>query len=190
MKQLLENRLSPLSMIMTVNAGQIPAGHWTQDHQRGGGRIIGEACHFIDLLMLIVGQPIMSVFAMKVGSSADQVMEDKMSIQLMFVDGSIGTIHYFANGSKDLAKERLEVFSDGRVLQLDNFKRLTGFGFKSFKKMSLLHQDKGHSNEMKSFVRSIEEGTASLIPFEDLKNVTLASFATMESAEQQKLVII
>jgi len=117
-------------------------------------------------------------------------MEDKMSIQLMFVDGSIGTIHYFANGSKDLAKERLEVFSDGRVLQLDNFKRLTGFGFKSFKKMSLLHQDKGHSNEMKSFVRSIEEGTASLIPFEDLKNVTLASFATMESAEQQKLVII
>jgi predicted dehydrogenase/threonine dehydrogenase-like Zn-dependent dehydrogenase len=190
MKQLLENRLSPLSMIMTVNAGQIPAGHWTQDHQRGGGRIIGEACHFIDLLMHIVGQPIMSVFAMKVGSSADQVMEDKMSIQLMFVDGSIGTIHYFANGSKDLAKERLEVFSDGRVLQLDNFKRLTGFGFKSFKKMSLLHQDKGHSNEMKSFVRSIEEGTASLIPFEDLKNVTLASFATMESAEQQKLVII
>jgi predicted dehydrogenase/threonine dehydrogenase-like Zn-dependent dehydrogenase len=190
MKQLLENRLSPLSMIMTVNAGQISAGHWTQDHQRGGGRIIGEACHFIDLLMHIVGQPIMSVFAMKVGSSADQVMEDKMSIQLMFVDGSIGTIHYFANGSKDLAKERLEVFSDGRVLQLDNFKRLTGFGFKSFKKMSLPNQDKGHSNEMKSFVRSIEEGTSSLISFEDLTNVTLASFAAMESAEQQKLVII
>ena len=122
--------------------------------------------------------------------SADQVMEDKMSIQLMFVDGSIGTIHYFANGSKDLAKERLEVFSDGRVLQLDNFKRLTGFGFKSFKKMSLPNQDKGHSNEMKSFVRSIEEGTSSLISFEDLTNVTLASFAAMESAEQQKLVII
>ncbi|MBT6029950.1 MAG: Gfo/Idh/MocA family oxidoreductase [Crocinitomicaceae bacterium] len=190
MKQLLESRISSLSMVMTVNAGQIPADHWTQDLKRGGGRIIGEGCHFIDLLMFLVGQPIISVFAMKLGTSADQVVEDKMSIQLMFADGSIGTIHYFSNGSKDIPKERLEVFSDGRVLQLDNFKKLTGFGFKNFKKMTLVAQDKGHNYEMKSFVCSVEEGTPSPISFEELKNVTLASFAAVESAEQQKLVTI
>jgi len=173
-----------------VNAGQIPADHWTQDLKRGGGRIIGEGCHFIDLLIFLVGQPIISVFAMKLGTSADQVVEDKMSIQLMFADGSIGTIHYFSNGSKDIPKERLEVFSDGRVLQLDNFKKLTGFGFKNFKKMTLVAQDKGHNYEMKSFVCSVEEGTPSPISFEELKNVTLASFAAVESAEQQKLVTI
>ncbi|PCI26078.1 MAG: dehydrogenase, partial [SAR324 cluster bacterium] len=190
MKQLLETRISPLSMIMTVNAGQIPVDHWTQDPKRGGGRIIGEGCHFIDLLMFLVGQPITSVFAMKLGNSADQVIEDKMTIQLMFADGSMGTIHYFANGSKDIPKERLEVFSDGRVLQLDNFKRLVGFGFKNFKKMSTFIQDKGHNNEMKAFVHSIEEGTPSPISFEELKNTTLASFAAVESAEQQKLITI
>ena len=190
MKQLLETRISPLSMIMTANAGQIPVDHWTQDPKRGGGRIIGEGCHFIDLLMFLVGQPITSVFAMKLGNSADQVIEDKMTIQLMFADGSMGTIHYFANGSKDIPKERLEVFSDGRVLQLDNFKRLVGFGFKNFKKMSTFIQDKGHNNEMKAFVHSIEEGTPSPISFEELKNTTLASFAAVESAEQQKLITI
>jgi predicted dehydrogenase/threonine dehydrogenase-like Zn-dependent dehydrogenase len=190
MKHLLESRLSPLSMIMTVNAGQIPADHWTQDPKRGGGRIIGEGCHFIDLLMFLVGKPILSVFAMKLGTSADQIAEDKMSIQLMFTDGSIGTIHYFANGSKNISKERLEVFSDGRILQLDNFKRLNGAGFKNFKKMALSTQDKGHNDEIKSFVRSIEEGSPSPISFEELKNVTLASFAAVESAEEQKLITL
>ena len=127
-------------MIMTVNAGYIPLEHWTQDPEAGGGRIIGEACHFIDLLRFLAGSEIVSSKIVRLQSG----VKDTASIQLAFGDGSIGTIHYFANGNKGFPKERLEVFCGGKILQMDNFKMLRGWGWKGFKKMKLWRQDKGH----------------------------------------------
>ena len=156
-KELLESISEPKSFIMTVSAGAIPADHWIQDPTVGGGRIIGEVCHFIDLLRYLAANPIKTCQHTMMSAST----RDTLSIQLTFHDGSIGTIHYFANGSKTFPKERLEVFCSGRVLQLDNFRKLKGFGWPNFKKISLLSQDKGHKTCVKSFLNAIEHGKAS-----------------------------
>ncbi|MBT5923740.1 MAG: zinc-binding dehydrogenase, partial [Cellvibrionales bacterium] len=124
-KQLLSSKSSPISMVMTVNAGFIPADHWVHDPASGGGRIIGEACHFVDLLRFLADASIESVNAVAMDSQCN----DSVSIQLRFKNGSIGVVNYLANGSKSLAKERLEVFCNGAVLQLDNFRALRGYGW-------------------------------------------------------------
>jgi predicted dehydrogenase len=188
-KKLLSKRCGPLCMNMTVNAGEIAADHWTQDPERGGGRIIGEGCHFIDLLSYIAESPVHAVSAMTVGYSP-AVREDKMSIILNFTDGSIGTVNYFANGSKSYPKESLEVFSDGRVLKMENFRATKGYGFTGFRKLKTLRQDKGHKNEITAFIDLIRKGGDTLIPFEQLAHVTHCSFVTMESARKNQTIII
>jgi len=166
-KELLNPIKEPKSMIMTVNAGMIPSDHWTQDPVVGGGRIIGEVCHFIDLLRFLAGS--------EIGSSEIVRLENKtgdtVTIQLGFRDGSIGTIHYFANGSKRFPKERLEIFAGQKVLQLDNFKTLKGYGCKGFSRMKLWRQDKGHAAEMRAFVDAVRDGKPSPIPFEEIVEV-------------------
>ena len=188
-KQLLSSRSSPLCMNMTINAGQIPPEHWVQDPESGGGRIIGEACHFIDLLSHIADSPVKKVSATMVGDGP-AVRDDKMSIVLGFADGSVGTVNYFSNGSKSYPKETLEVFSDGRVLKVENFRVTRGYGFARFKKFKTLHQDKGHKNEVVSFVDRINTGGEPLIPFDHLANVTLASFAAMASAKENQTIFL
>jgi len=183
MKELLGSRSEPLCMNMTINAGYIPSDHWVQDPKRGGGRIIGEGCHFIDLLSHIADNPVTTVSAAMVGGSAT-VRTDKMSIVLSFADGSIGTINYFANGSKSYPKEMLEVFSDGRILKVENFCVTRGYGFAGFRKFKTLRQDKGHKNEVAFFVDRINTGGEALIPFDKLANTTEASFAAIESAQK------
>ena len=168
MKELLDGVREPKSMIMTVNAGVIPPDHWTQDAAVGGGRIIGEACHFIDLLRLLAGSAIQSAKIAKMDSG----VRDTVSIQVSFSNGSIGTIHYFANGSRRFPKERLEVFAGGKILQLDNFKALRGYGWKDFKKMGLWRQDKGHRQEVRMFVEWVKNGGPSPIPFDEIIEVT------------------
>jgi predicted dehydrogenase/threonine dehydrogenase-like Zn-dependent dehydrogenase len=181
MRTLLATRSEPLSLIYTVNAGAILANHWTQDPAVGGGRIIGEGCHFIDLLRYLVGHPIVDVTARSMGAAPGlAVREDKMSITLTFADGSLGTVHYFANGSKQYPKERVEVFSAGRILVLDNFQRLRGYGWPGFKDKRLWRQDKGHGAEVAAFVERVRSGGAWLIPWEELEEVTLATFAAVE----------
>ncbi|MFM8732862.1 MAG: Gfo/Idh/MocA family oxidoreductase, partial [Phycisphaerales bacterium] len=138
MAELLAGFSGPAAFVMTVNAGTIPAAHWTRDAGEGGGRIAGEACHFIDLLRFLAGSPISAIDV----CTMDAGTGDTASIQLSFRDGSIGTVHYFANGTKAFPKERLEVFAAGRVLQLDNFRKLRGFGWPGFRKMNLWRQDK------------------------------------------------
>ena len=168
MKELLETVREPKSFIMTVNAGMIPADHWTQDIEVGGGRIIGEVCHFIDLLRFLAGTGIARSEIERLGAKPG----DTATIQLTFGDGSIGTIHYCANGNRRFPKERLEVFAANRILQLNNFKTLRGYGWKGFKKMKLWRQDKGHNNEIKLFVDAVANGKASPIPFEEIVEVT------------------
>lgn len=172
-KQLLAVTMEPKSFVMTVNAGAIPADHWTQDREIGGGRIIGEVCHFIDLLRFLAASPIKSYqrFLM------DSTTQDTLSLQLAFEDGSVGAIHYFANGSKSFPKERLEVFCSGRVLQLDNFRNLKGYGWPGFKKMKLLRQDKGQKACAAAFIKVLREGGPAPIPFEEIIEVSRVSIA-------------
>ena len=160
MKELLSAVSEPKSFIMTMNAGAIPADHWTQTQDVGGGRIIGEACHFVDLMRYLAGCEIVSVQARRMGNTDSvAVTEDKAAIILGFADGSFGTIHYFANGAATFPKERIEVFAAGKVLQLDNFRKLKGFGWKGFNKMNLWQQDKGQKACAKAFLDSISEGS-------------------------------
>jgi predicted dehydrogenase len=173
MKSLLSSQDGPKVLVMTVNAGEISVDHWTQDPLVGGGRIIGEGCHFIDLLRFLIGFRIAEFSATKIGDSPGvKVRDDKVTITLTFEDGSFGTIHYLSNGGKTFPKERLEVFCNGGVLQLDNFKRMKGFGWKGFKKMSLISQDKGQYQCVKMFVDSIEKGEQAPISFEDIYEVS------------------
>jgi len=170
-KQLLAGASGPKAFVMTVNAGAIPAEHWTQEKGVGGGRIIGEACHFIDLLRFLAGVPITDHQRV----AMDSVTQDTVSLQLSFADGSIGTIHYFANGSKAFPKERLEVFNGGRVLQLDNFRKLTGFGWPGFSKMNLWRQDKGQMACTRAFVKAVVQGGGAPISAEEAFEVTRIS---------------
>ena len=188
-KEALAGRAVPLCMTMTVNAGFIPAEHWTQDPVRGGGRIIGEGCHFIDLLSYLAGARVTTVCAQMVGGKAP-VREDKMSIVLGFGDGSIGTVHYLANGSKSYPKETLEVFGDARVIRMDNFRVTKGYGFKNFRSFRTWRQDKGHRAEIQAFINSVTQGGGSLISFDEIVNVTQASFAAVESAKTGKVITL
>jgi predicted dehydrogenase len=182
MKSLLAGRAEPKSLVMTVNAGAIPPEHWTQDPAVGGGRIIGEACHFIDLMRFLTGSPIVRTSACMLGRALGLVIrDDKATITLQFADGSVGTLHYLANGHRSLAKERLEVFCGGAVLQLDNFRRLQGFGWPGFTTMKLWRQDKGNAAGMAAFVAAVASGGPSPIPLAESAEVTLASFAAVEA---------
>lgn len=163
----------PKAFVMTVNAGQIPANHWTQDPEKGGGRIIGEACHFVDLLRFLAGHPISGHGA----RFLDERLRDTATLSLTFADGSIGTIHYFANGSRAFPKERLEVFAAGRVIRLDNFRRLEAFGWPGARSMKLWRQDKGQAQCAAAFVRSLQAGGASPIPFDEIVEVARVTIA-------------
>lgn len=177
MKSLLSTVNEPMSFVMTINAGQIPADHWTQDLSVGGGRIIGEGCHFIDLLRFLTDSPISGIQAAMIGKTPGaQIQDDKVTFTLLFENGSFGTVHYLANGHKLFPKERLEVFCAGRVLQLDNYRAMKGYGWSNFNKMNLFRQDKGNTACAAAFVNAITKGEVSPIPFEELVEVTNVSF--------------
>ena len=166
-KALLKPVKEPKSFIMTMNAGAIPDNHWTQDNAVGGGRIIGEACHFVDLMRFLAGSPIVSVQAYRMGDAPGVVItEDKASITLGFEDGSFGTILYLANGATSFPKERVEVFVAGRVLQLDNFRKLKGYGWPGFNRMNLWRQDKGQNACAAAFLEAVEKGVPAIAPDE------------------------
>lgn len=179
MKLLLEAESAPKSFIMTVNAGFIPEDHWTQNSAIGGGRLVGEACHFIDLLRYLSGSQIQSWNAISVDTSTG-INDDNAMIGLTFEDGSCGTIHYLANGHKAVSKERLEVFCDGKILQLDNFRKLVGHGFRRFKKQKLRKQDKGQVNCVRAFADAVSLGAVSPIPFDELFEVSKVAVEVAE----------
>lgn len=172
MKSLLKNITEPKTIIITVNPGFIPTDHWTQHKSVGGGRIAGEACHFIDLMRHLVGQPIIEYKTTKMGKINNiNTSDDKATITLAFADGSFGSIHYFSNGAKSFPKERIEIFCGGKILQLNNFRKLTGYGWKNFNKMNLWRQDKGQVDCVKHFITAIQNQDQSPIPFSELIEV-------------------
>ena len=191
---LLRSRLSrrkrPLAMTFTCNAGNVPPGHWAQDPAIGGGRIIGEACHFIDLLHFLADEsPITRVSAMRLEPGGAVNPGDTVSITLRFADGSLGQINYFANGARSYPKERLSVFGEGRVLRMDNFRRLHGYGYRGKNKRSWT-QDKGHGEGFRAFVEAVRTGAPSPIPWESIVNTTQATFAVLEAIERETIVPI
>lgn len=180
-KSLLQSVKEPKSFIMTMNAGAIPSDHWTQDVAVGGGRIIGEACHYIDLMRFLAGSEIVSIQARRMGDAPGMgIAEDKAAITLGFADGSFGTIHYLANGASSFPKERIEIFAAGRVLQLDNFRKLKAYGWPNFNKMNLWSQDKGQNACAANFLAAVESGAATPIPPAEIFEVARVSIEVAE----------
>jgi len=179
MKQLLGNASGGMNIIATMNAGAIPASSWVHDMEIGGGRIIGEACHFIDLCTYLSGSIVKSVCMNAMGSNPAE-NTDNATILLKYENGTNAVINYFANGSKAYAKERIEVFSHERTLIMDNWRKLQGYGFKNFNSKSST-QDKGHYNQFKLLVDAVKSGGDAIIPIHELINTTRTSFAAIES---------
>jgi len=182
--------LLPKNMVMniniTVNAGALLPNHWLFDETIGGGRIIGEACHFFDLMCYFTGSSIKTVYASS--ASASNNIENVIA-HLTFSNGSHGTISYFANGNKSFPKETISIFCNNQILVIDNFKKLSGFGFPNFKSKTT-KQDKGHSNQFKTITSILEKGGNAFTSFDELYNTTNATFAAIESIKQNQVITI
>ena len=181
MKALLGAIREPKTFIVTVNAGAAPAGHWTVE-AAGGGRIIGEACHFIDLLRFLAGCPITGYRAQPTTGGTAGSADPSVSIFLSFADGSTGAIHYVTQGHASFPKERVEVFAAGRVLQLDNFRRLRAFGWPGFTAQRLWRQDKGQAACAAAFLRAVKAGAPSPIPIGEILEVSRVTIDVSEAA--------
>ena len=173
----------PKNIVATMNAGFIPREMWVHDLEIGGGRIIGEACHFIDLCSFLAGSEVVAVCMNALGENPEE-NTDNASILLRYANGTNAVINYFANGSKSYAKERVEVFSQERVLVLDNWRKLTGYGFKGFSSMKA-GMDKGQKRQFTLLNERIREGGEPLIPFEGILNTTKATFACITSLKER-----
>ena len=169
LQQQLARLQGPKAFVYTCNAGSIPADHWTQDPTVGGGRLLGEACHFVDLLRYLAASPIEDL--QLINAADRKPCPDTFSLQIRFADGSIGTVHYFANGSKAFPKERLEVFAAGKVLQLDNYRKLQAWGIPGFRTRRRFSQDKGQLACCAAFLKAIETGGPPPIPAEQIFEV-------------------
>lgn len=169
MKDQIQKLSGPKSLIYTCNAGFVESNNWIHDIRQGGGRLIGEACHFLDLARFLIDSKIKNIN--KSSLSKGSFNNDTFTLHVEFMDGSIATIHYISIGSKSFPKERIEVFANECVLQLDNFRKLRSWGIKNFTNFRNIKQDKGQNNCVKSFVKAIESGSESPIPFDELIEV-------------------
>ena len=190
MKSFLSNVSEPLALHYRINAGQLPPDHWINDREQGGGRIIGEACHFVDLLMFLAGSPIAEVEGHAVGSSS-RYAGDNVLISLRFANGSQGTVSYLANGDRSFSKERIEVFGGGSAAVLEDFRHMELVrGGRRQVVRSRWRQDKGHRNEWAAFEQAVQAGGESPIPFEQIVCSTLATFRIEESLATGKRVAV
>jgi predicted dehydrogenase len=178
----MRGRSGPASIIITVNAGALPADHWTRDPAAGGGRITGEACHFIDLARFLAGSPIRAVSVTAARRGA--VIDDVATITLEFADGSFAHVHYLANGSRRFPKERVECFWDGHIACIDNWTAAQGYGWRGPRSRPFAAQDKGHSAQIEAFARAVREGTSAPVPLEEVLEVSRCSIVAGELARR------
>ena len=188
MKKTLGSSSTPINIVATMNAGFIPNDVWVHDMEIGGGRIIGEACHYIDLCSFLSGSKVISVCMNAMGVNPEE-NTDNASILLKYENGSNAVINYFGNGSKGYSKERVEVYSQERTLIMDNWRKLKGYGFKGFSNAKS-RQDKGHFNQFKELIEQQKNGGEPIIPFNEIVNTTKASFAAIESMKEGKWISI
>ena len=181
MKAFYAGAAEPMVVNYRVNAGFLPASHWLHDPQQGGGRMIGEGCHFVDFLTYLIGEPPVSVSARAL-PDAGQYHEDNIAATFTFASGSIGTLSYLANGDKSFPKERVECFCAGRVAVLDDFRSLeTALNGRRQGLKNRLGQDKGHRAAWEAFLTAVKAGGSPPIPYAHLFGVTRATFAAVES---------
>lgn len=190
LKEFIDQSDEPFAAHYRVNAGFIPSTHWIHDPVQGGGRIIGEGCHFIDFLTFLAGSAPLSVSASAL-PDLGRYHQDNVVLTLTFPNGSLGTVSYLANGDKSVSKERVEVFCGGRIAELDDFRSLTLISNGQRKDhRSRLSQDKGHQAIWEAFLRSIRENQGPIIPYDQIWGVTRASFAAMKSIRENQVVKI
>ncbi len=190
LKEFISKSSEPFIAHYRINAGFIPLTHWVHDPDEGGGRIIGEGCHFIDFLTFLADSPPTSVFA-KALPDLGRYHQDNVVLTLTFPNGSIGTISYLSNGDKSVPKERVEVYSNGRVAELDDFRSLDLVQNGTRKThRSKLGQDKGHKAIWAAFLTSILEDQSPIIPYDHLMGVTRATFSANQSLKENCLIKI
>jgi len=184
-KKLMGSVVTPISVIATMNAGSIPTDHWVQDMEVGGGRIIGEACHYIDLITYLTGSKVSEVIMNAQGQEVN-LATDNAAIILKYRNGSQGVINYFSDGNKAYSKERIEVYDNGKNIIIDNFRASKYYGYKSggMKKS----QDKGHAEQFRRWNEMITNGGATIIPFDEIENTTEAAIACVESLRSRTWV--
>jgi predicted dehydrogenase len=180
----------PMSMIYRINAGALPADSWIQNREVSGGRIIGEVCHFIDLLTFINGSLPEKVQAFGMIGPVKKVEADTVNINVKFENGSIGVISYFANGHKDLPKEYLEVYKDGATAILRDFREVEILSSNKRSTKRLFFQDKGQAAKMRTFVKVVKNGDSAPIPFGEISAVTLATFRAVESLLSASSILV
>jgi polar amino acid transport system substrate-binding protein len=181
-KDFFAGRQAPLSISYRVNAGRIPKSHWSQDPREGGGRIIGEVCHFVDLMQFLTGSVTTRVYAESIASRNEEMVdEDNVFITLRFADGSNGSIAYLAEGDKALAKERVEIFCEGKSFVLDDYRSATSYSNGRAESTKPRQQDKGQAEETRIVCRVVLEGREAPIALEDLAATTRATFRIRES---------
>ncbi|HKU74104.1 MAG TPA: bi-domain-containing oxidoreductase [Pyrinomonadaceae bacterium] len=186
-KEFFSNREAPLSLLYRVNAGRIPNEHWMQNAQEGGGRIIGEVCHFIDLMQYLTGALPVSVFAESISANSSKIVDaDSVFITLRFADGSNGTIAYISEGDKGLAKERVEIFGGGKVFVLDDFRRATLYRDGREEQVTLKAQDKGQQTQVRQVCANVLEGGPPLISIDDLASTSRTTFRVLDSLRERQ----
>jgi predicted dehydrogenase/threonine dehydrogenase-like Zn-dependent dehydrogenase len=190
-KDFFADRTNPLSISYRVNAGRLPKEHWLQDEQQGGGRIIGEVCHFIDLMQFLTGSQPVSVFAEAVSAKSDKIVDaDSVFITLRFADGSNGCIAYLGEGDKTLAKERVEMFGAGKAFVIDDFRRSSGYKDGREDQRTLRTQDKGQQDLVRAVCATVLSGGPAPISVEELAATSRATFRTVESLRKTERVRI
>lgn len=193
LKGFFDGRSQPMVMTYRVNAGFQPRDHWIHDPLEGGGRIVGEGCHFVDFMQFLTGARPVSVWSQSVGGTARQdiINEDNVMVHVTFDDGSIGTLIYASSGDKSFSKERVEVFCDNAVGVLEDFRSLQLVRGGRTKKVSGgINQDKGHKAEVQQFITAVAEGKPFPVRFEDYVLTTRVTFGALASQKSNQPVPI
>jgi polar amino acid transport system substrate-binding protein len=186
-KDFFAGRETPLSILYRVNAGRLPKEHWLQDAVEGGGRIVGEVCHFIDLMQYLTGAPPVFVFAEAMSAKSSKIVDaDSVFITLRFADGSNGAIAYLSEGDKALAKERVEIFGGGRVFVLDDYRRATLYKDGREEQVTLKTQDKGQQAQVRAVCASVLQGGAAPISLDELAATSRATFRVLDSIRERR----
>ena len=161
-----------------MNAGSLPASDWHQDPSVGGGRLLGEACHFIDLVAFLAESKIRRIASIGIGEKNQT--RDTVAIMMELHDGSIGTVNYLSNGSRSYPKENISIFCGGKVIDIQNFRKTKGYGYGVNKTHRTFQQDKGHKKEISQFIKSVSEDGSPITPFDELVNISKASLAAVK----------
>jgi polar amino acid transport system substrate-binding protein len=186
-REFFSKRDTPLSILYRVNAGRIPKEHWTQHAEEGGGRIVGEVCHFIDLMQYLTGAPPVYVFAESIGARSSKIVDaDSAFITLRFADGSNGSVAYLSEGDKGLAKERVEIFGAGRVFVLDDYRRATLYKDGREEQVALKAQDKGQQDQVRAVCARVLQGGAAPISLDELAATSRATFRALDSLRERR----